>query len=563
MWGFYLLPRLHVPFTYLWSESLIPKPWDWGSHINITGFSFLPLADSYTPPADLVEFLDEGPPPIYIGFGSIVIGEPTTLKRLIFTAVKKAGVRAIISKGWSGIGDEDDAPTGIYLIGNCPHDWLFQQVSAVVHHGGAGTTAAGIAAGRPTVVIPFFGDQPFWGRMVAQSGAGPPPVPFNEMTADSLAASISLALKPGLVDRAREMAKDIAQGNGAENTARRFQRLVADDQFQCDICPGRLATWRHTKTGARLSGFAICCLIHRGVIQYRDLKLLHHKNWYVDEGAEHPFVGVAASLTGFISTVTTATSDYSRALKNWRGAPVAAERTNEQAHSPMIASNEETENITRFIQNLDTHDLDTHDVLFKSLISANAITLREIDMIFMLMARKSSHSLSPATNARRKLAFHDQERVILKSQERGSHGGGYYIARTTGRYAAKITKAGLKAPVALFWNTANGFHNFPSYAYSSVEARRRDQITSLGTGLKSAGKECILGVWHAFSGIVTQPYKATNEEGIKGIGKGIWRGGHGFICNLGAGECSFATFPPYCSDKAWSRHGRPQMLMAA
>jgi sterol 3beta-glucosyltransferase len=150
--GYQLLPRLRVPYSYLWSQSLTPKLSDWGSHISITGFSFLSLANSYTPPADLVDFLERGPPPIYTGFGSIVVDDPQALTPLIFDAVKLAGVRAIVSKGWGGVGSGDDIPDNIYLIGNCPHDWLSQRISAVVHHGGAGIIAGGIAAGRPTVI---------------------------------------------------------------------------------------------------------------------------------------------------------------------------------------------------------------------------------------------------------------------------------------------------------------------------------------------------------------------------------------------------------------------------
>lgn len=94
------------------SDAIIPKPIDWGPHIKITGFSFLELASSYTPPADLLEFLDAGPPPIYIGFGSIVVDNPEDLTALIFSAVKRCKVRAIVSKGWGGFGGES-APEGV------------------------------------------------------------------------------------------------------------------------------------------------------------------------------------------------------------------------------------------------------------------------------------------------------------------------------------------------------------------------------------------------------------------------------------------------------------------
>jgi UDP:flavonoid glycosyltransferase YjiC (YdhE family) len=141
---------------------LIPKPADWGPHITISGFYFLSLASNYTPEPALAAFLDNGPPPVYIGFGSIVVDDPNAMTKLIFEAVKMTGQRALVSKGWGGLGAEElGVPADVFMLGNVPHDWLFKKVSCVVHHGGAGTTAAGIACGRPTVVVPFFGDQPF------------------------------------------------------------------------------------------------------------------------------------------------------------------------------------------------------------------------------------------------------------------------------------------------------------------------------------------------------------------------------------------------------------------
>jgi UDP:flavonoid glycosyltransferase YjiC (YdhE family) len=161
-WAPGILSRLKVPHTYCWSPALIPRPADWASHISISGFFFLEQATNYTPPADLKEFLDAGPPPVYIGFGSIVVDDPNAMTKLIFEAVQKSGQRALVSKGWGGLGADDlGKPEDVYMIGNCPHDWLFKRVSCVVHHGGAGTTAAGIACGKPTVIVPFFGDQPF------------------------------------------------------------------------------------------------------------------------------------------------------------------------------------------------------------------------------------------------------------------------------------------------------------------------------------------------------------------------------------------------------------------
>jgi UDP:flavonoid glycosyltransferase YjiC (YdhE family) len=137
-----------------------------------------------------MEFLKARPPPVYIGFGSIVIDHPEELTRIIFGADKRAGVRALVSKGWEGLG-AGEIPKGGFLLGNVSHDWLYNYISVVVHHGGAGTAAIGITMGKPTVVIPFFGDQPFWGALIHKAGAALETVPFKKMTEELLTQSSS------------------------------------------------------------------------------------------------------------------------------------------------------------------------------------------------------------------------------------------------------------------------------------------------------------------------------------------------------------------------------------
>lgn len=146
---------LKVPFTYCWSPARIPKPADWPENIDVSGFFFRD-APQYQPPPELQEFLEAGPPPVYVGFGSIVLDNPDKMLGMIMEAVKAARARAIISKGWSNLEAKDDGH--VYLIGDCPHEWLFNEVAAVVHHGGAGTTACGLKNGKPTFIIPFFGE---------------------------------------------------------------------------------------------------------------------------------------------------------------------------------------------------------------------------------------------------------------------------------------------------------------------------------------------------------------------------------------------------------------------
>lgn len=124
---------------------------------DVCGF-FFREPPSYEPPADLANFLDYGSTPIYIGFGSIVIDDPQSLTKMILEAIRITGVRALISRGWSNLGQDLESDDNIFFLGDCPHEWLFSRVKAVIHHGGAGTTACGLQNGAPTFIVPFFGE---------------------------------------------------------------------------------------------------------------------------------------------------------------------------------------------------------------------------------------------------------------------------------------------------------------------------------------------------------------------------------------------------------------------
>lgn len=318
MWAPGMISRLQVPHTYCWSAALIPKPLDWPMQISISGFYFLSLANSYTPPPDLAHFLESGPPPVYIGFGSIVVEDPNALTNLIFTAVRRVGVRALVSKGWGGLGgDELDLPPRVMMLGNCPHDWLFPRCAAVVHHGGAGTTAAGVRCGKPTVVVPFFGDQPFWGSMVAKAGAGPEPVHFKKLTAEILAESIGMALSPEAQERAQELGSKISHEKGAEVGAESFLGGLAGEPgaggiFRCVLDSNRPAVWRVRGMEATLSSFAASVLVANREIEngWAGLRLCRHKEWETEVGPYEPISGGAGALLGTIGSVMMGVGDF-------------------------------------------------------------------------------------------------------------------------------------------------------------------------------------------------------------------------------------------------------------
>ena len=180
------LEKLHpnkVPFLYNFSPSVVVPPLDYSDWIRVTGYWFLDEASDWSPPTELTGFINKARQDkkklVYIGFGSIVVADPAGITKTIVAAVKLADVRCILSKGWSdrlgganATKSEVPLPPEIHQIKSAPHDWLFRQIDAVAHHGGAGTTGASLRAGKPTIIKPFFGDQYFFGDRVEDLGVG-------------------------------------------------------------------------------------------------------------------------------------------------------------------------------------------------------------------------------------------------------------------------------------------------------------------------------------------------------------------------------------------------------
>ncbi|MEO1762748.1 MAG: glycosyltransferase [Cyanobacteria bacterium J06629_18] len=191
--SFYQQQQQQVPFFYCYSPSVIPKPDDWSEWTHVTGYWFLDSPSSWQPPKELVDFLESGEPPVYIGFGSMRSADPEALTKLILAALERTGRRGIILTGWGALSNTD-LPKNVFQVSSIPHNWLFPKMAAVVHHGGSGTTSAGLRAGVPSIIVPFGADQPFWGQVVAAKGIGPTAIPQKQLTVDKLAAAIETAL---------------------------------------------------------------------------------------------------------------------------------------------------------------------------------------------------------------------------------------------------------------------------------------------------------------------------------------------------------------------------------
>lgn len=231
-----------IPVLYAISPLLVPRAPEWDEHIHMTGFWTDPEPCEYEPEPSLVRFLEEGEKPVYIGFGSMVSGDMGQTLDIVLKAVAASGVRAIIGRGWGG-GALDAALSNpnVYVADYIPHDWLFSRVSAVVHHGGAGTTAAGVLACKPTLVVPFGGDQPFWGQRIYDLGIGPKPIKRENLTVEKLAdALIKLTHTPRFNVAVSEIGGRMKYENGtllaADIVEREINDWIAEDKR-------RLADW--------------------------------------------------------------------------------------------------------------------------------------------------------------------------------------------------------------------------------------------------------------------------------------------------------------------------------
>ncbi|CAF2373298.1 unnamed protein product [Brassica napus] len=220
----------NIPHGYMWSPNLVPKPKDWGPQIDVVGFCFLDLASNYEPPAELVEWLEAGDKPIYIGFGSLPVQEPEKMTEIIVEALQRTKQRGIINKGWGGLGNLKEPKDFVYLLDNVPHDWLFPRCKAVVHHGGAGTTAAGLKAACPTTIVPFFGDQPFWGERVHARGVGPAPIPVDEFSLHKLEDAINFMLDEKVKSSAETLANEMKDEDGVAGAVKAFFKHLPSTQ---------------------------------------------------------------------------------------------------------------------------------------------------------------------------------------------------------------------------------------------------------------------------------------------------------------------------------------------
>lgn len=212
------------PMLYGISPTLLPQPADWPVHATMCGQWVVPTGGGYRPPQALARFLDADEPPVYVGFGSIT---GIDMPRILDTVVRAlAGRRALFWPGWNGLGNAT-LPPNVLRIDATPHDWLFPRTAAVIHHGGSGTTHSALRAGRPSIVMPFTGDQPFWARRLQLLGVAPPALSTSRLDPGALSAALAHVARAPVVARAAELGRQVAREDGLATAVARIECLLA------------------------------------------------------------------------------------------------------------------------------------------------------------------------------------------------------------------------------------------------------------------------------------------------------------------------------------------------
>lgn len=492
-----------VPHTYCWSPALIPKPKDWDKQtICVSGFWFLDLNSGFIPSPDLVEFIEKpsDKPLIYIGFGSIVAPNPAFLTTAVLDAVKAAGTRALVSRGWGTI----DPPEGfsnpdIFFVGNVPHDWLFPRVSLAVHHGGAGTTAAAIKAGIPSAIVPFFGDQQFWGEMVMRRGAGGV-LKSKELTGQKLASLIQSLLVPGVQEMARELGEIVNKEKGelvaVEGLLQGVEGLLKGCEVEERIgWKGPLATFtvipqhplvhgkkRKTKNkrGIRISARTAYLLHKEGLIDVdnpKEVKLTKWIEWdpLITNATEKcPATGGAGAILGTIVAMGIAGGvDFDRDAWFGKAKGTTADYS--------TGKGKETE------------------------------------------TQGSSDSITDAASP----------------PIADSHIDTLLAAQAAAKPIGNIISAGLKSPIDFTLSVSRGFHKLPCTLFNDSTVRPlspvHSSVTGIGSGVNEATKHLAHGLYDGITGLVTQPLRGLRSGGVPGLIHGLATGIGGVVAKPAAG----------------------------
>jgi sterol 3beta-glucosyltransferase len=199
------------PVLHGFSELVVPRPGDWRPGLTVAGY-WWPYDGEARLPSELRDFLDAGPPPVFVGLGSATVPDPERLSTAVVRALRRAGLRGVIQRGWAGL---EACGADLLTVDEVPHAALFPRMAAVVHHAGAGTTAAGVRAGVPAVPVPVQFDEGFWSARLVALGVAPRALPLRRLTADALASALTRATRdPAFARRAAELGARVREEDG-------------------------------------------------------------------------------------------------------------------------------------------------------------------------------------------------------------------------------------------------------------------------------------------------------------------------------------------------------------
>lgn len=450
---------------------------------------------------------------MYIGFGSIVVDDPDAFTKLIYKAVEIAGVRALVSKGWGGFGSNDTAPDNVFMLGNTPHDWLFPKVAAAVHHGGAGTTAAGLKCATPTMIVPFFGDQPFWGAMVSKAKAGAHDcIPYKKLTAELLAEGIKQCLTDEAKENVQKIADSIAaEGDGALNAVRSFHRslpLRDTDSMRCSLLPTHAAAWRLKNTSLRLSPIAAELLVEWKKVRWSDLRLIRHYEWNDFGGPGEPFTGAWGAIAGTVSDVATGVG-----LVPVKMVKSVKKREKYYSKKHRIEKREKHQK-----QTLAKANEGIPDATVKVTSNSNSSTKGS--------ATQNGSAKKPQKNGRPDGPARGEStlsQLSVPDEDLADE-----LAHEAGHGFRKTGTAILKSPMNFTLAVAQGFHNAPRL-YGDETVRRPPRITGFHSGLRAGRDEFIYGIRDGVTGLWMQPYRGAKNRGALGFVQGIGFGVGGFV----------------------------------
>ncbi|CAI7674501.1 unnamed protein product [Penicillium discolor] len=473
--GPFILSKLNVPYTYCWSPGLVPKPDDWPHNFDVCGFFFRD-PPNYQPPAEIAEFLNAGPPPVYFGFGSIVLEDPAEITKTILQTVQETGVRAIISRGWS----------------DCPHEWLFERVSAVVHHGGAGTTACGLRNGKPTIIVPFFGDQPFWGEMVSAAGAGPDPIPYKQLNVNALAHAVRFCLTPEAVRSAQGIAAKMEKEKGVKTAVESFHRNLPKGLVECDLLPQFPAVWRYRldKKRFRLSKVAAEILVEKDLIDVKKLKPYQPNPIIIETTRWDPVTGVSSAGMGFTFDMLKSGGDIFykpyKVYRDGRTVPLPSPTGSENTPGQLLSLEDSGSSI-------------------RKAQSMNDLT--------------ASREVEPKKKGRG---------VAMASAS--THASGKFLGKIASGFMVDI-------PLA----AAEGFRVLPGLYGDKVP--QYGKVKDWKTGTVAGAKSFARGMGEAMTDMVYQPYKGARDGGVAGFAGGMFKGTFGSLCKIAHGGLGLVAYP--------------------